>query len=159
MPLGARTGQVAVTGPGASGSSTSDFTVVVTHARLSFKLGGLTNGGLHSGQKVSVTGVISPFALAGSKVTVTIQKKWGARWATAKSLPLPTSGAGVFRGAYKPSKSGSYRARASIAGTDANTAAATAWKAFTVNWRALTPNTSQLRLKAVGKVSDDQQGE
>ena len=71
---------------------------------------------------------MTPSSLAGSKVTLTVQRKQGGKWRKGKGLTATISAGGTYSCKYKPNKKGSYRMQAAIA----NTAAATAWLTFKV---------------------------
>ena len=69
---------------------------------------------------------------AGSKVTLTVQKKKGAKWLTVESVARTISASGACSWKYTPGKRGAYRMRATIARTTAHAAAGTAWRPFKV---------------------------
>ena len=82
---------------------------------------------------ITISGKVTPTSLAGRKVSVTIQKKSGAKWKPAKSASATISVAGAYSYKYKPAAKGTYRAKGAMAAkAGVNTAAATAWKTFKV---------------------------
>ena len=99
---------------------------------LTLKLSGLTKGALTLGKRVTAKGSVTPASLAGEKVTLTVQRKAGGMWRKVTSLARSIATGGAYSWKYKPAKKGSYRIKATIAKTAANTAAATAWLTFKV---------------------------
>ena len=110
------------------------FTVVklLVRRKVTLKLSGLTSGAMKLGKSVTAKGTVTPSSLAGSKVTLTVQKKRGANWVTVKSVARTISASGAYSWKYKPARRGAYRMRATIAKTAARTAAATTWRPFKV---------------------------
>jgi photosystem II stability/assembly factor-like uncharacterized protein len=131
VPAGATSGPIAVTTPGGSVTSATSFTVVVT-PKVTLKLSGLKKGSLKLGKRVTVTGKVTPAALAGSKVTLKVQKKKGHKWVTVKTVKRTIGHSGAYSWKYKPAKRGSYRLQATIAKTVTHTAAKTTWRGFKV---------------------------
>jgi len=99
---------------------------------LYLKLSGLKHGALKLGKRLTAKGSVTPTSLAGSKVTLTVQRKQGSKWRKAKGLTCKISAGGTYSRTYKPTRKGSYRIRATIAKTAANTAAASKWLKFKV---------------------------
>jgi len=99
---------------------------------VTLKLSGLTSGSVKLGKSVMVKGTVTPTSLAGSKVTLTVQKKKGAKWLTVESVARTISASGAYSWKYTPGKRGAYRMRATIARTTAHAAAGTAWRPFKV---------------------------
>ena len=89
-------------------------------------------GAVKLGKRVTAKGAVTPTSLAGSKVTLVLQKKTGGRWRQVKSTTRTIAANGSYSWKYKPAKKGSYRMRASIAKTAVYVAAATKWRAFKV---------------------------
>ena len=75
---------------------------------------------------------MTPTSLAGSEVTLTVQKKTGSKWVKAKTALVTISSTGAYSWRYKPAKRGAYRVQAVIAKTAAHAAATTKWLAFKV---------------------------
>ena len=100
--------------------------------KVTLKLSGLTRGALKLGKSVTATGIVTPVSLAGSKVTLTVQMKKGAKWVTTKTASAPISPSGTYSWKYKPAKKGAYRMQTTIAETATNMAAETTWLPFKV---------------------------
>lgn len=100
--------------------------------KVTLKLSGLKSGAIKLGKRVTAKGAVTPTSLAGSKVTLTVQKKKGAKWLKVKSTGRTTSAAAAYSWKYKPARKGAYRMKAAIAKTAAHTAAGTAWRSFRV---------------------------
>jgi len=134
VPSGATSGTIAVTTASGTGTSATSFTVTAPPftPTLTLKLSGLTSGAIKLGQRVTAKGKVTPTSLAGSKVTLTVQKKNGARWVKVKRVARTISATGTYSWKYKPLKRGAYRMRATIAKTAAHTAAKTVWRKFKV---------------------------
>jgi hypothetical protein len=66
---------------------------------------------------VRALGVVTPVGLVGSTVSLTVQRKSGARWVKAKVGAAPIVAPGVYSWTYKPLKKGAYRMQASIKAT------------------------------------------
>ncbi|HZL65078.1 MAG TPA: S8 family serine peptidase [Thermoleophilia bacterium] len=138
VPAGARTGTIAVDAPGGTGTSVAAFTVTLPVPAppivpaISLRLSGLKSGAVMLATRVKAKGAVTPTCLAGSKVTLVVQKKRGGKWRKVKSTTRTINAAGAYSWKYKPSKKGSYRIRSSIAGTAAHAAATTKWRAFRV---------------------------
>ena len=48
---------------------------VVVTPKVTFKLGGLSGGALRLGRRLAAKGLVTPGALAGSKVSLTVQRR------------------------------------------------------------------------------------
>ena len=131
VPASATTGPIAVTTPGGTATSATSFTVMVT-PKLTLKLSGLKSGALKLGKRLTAKGSVTPTSLAGSKVTLAVQRKRGGKWRKVTSLARTISASGAYSWKYKPTKKGSYRIQATIARAAANTAAETTWRTFKV---------------------------
>ena len=104
----------------------------VTVPQLTLQLSGLKSGALKLGKRLTAKGTATPTSLAGGKVTLTVQRKHHGKWRKAAGTARTISARGAYRWKYQPAKRGSYRLRATIAGTAGNTAATTRWKTFKV---------------------------
>ena len=131
VPSGAVTGKITVTTLGGVATSAASFTVTVT-SQLTLKLSGLTSDTLRLGKRVTVKGTLMPVSLAGSTVTLTVQRESDGKWRKVTSMPRSIGSSGAYGWSYRPAKKGICRIRATIAKTAANTAAVTAWKTFKV---------------------------
>jgi len=99
---------------------------------LTLGLSGLEQGVLKLGKRVTARGTVTPTSLVGGKVTLTVQKKRGAKWVKAKTASMTIRATSAYSWTYKATNRGAYRVRAAIAKTAANTAARTAWCSFRV---------------------------
>ena len=73
---------------------------------------------------------VAPTSLAGSKVTLVVQRKKGGKRRQVKSTTRTIADDGSYSWKYKPAKRGPYRMRTSSAKTATHAAAATKWRAF-----------------------------
>jgi photosystem II stability/assembly factor-like uncharacterized protein len=131
VPAGATSGAITVTTPGGSVTSTTRFTVVVT-PNVTLKLTGLKKGVLKLGKRVTATGKVTPTILAHGKITLTVQKKKGAKWVKVRTVQQIIGATGVYSWKYKPAKKGVYRLQATIAKAATHTAGTTKWLTFKV---------------------------
>ena len=99
---------------------------------VTLKLGGLRSGVLKRGKCVIAKGTVTPSSLAGSKVTLTVQRK-GAKWVKVKAAAALISSTGAYSWTYKATKKGVYRVRATTAKTTEYASAESAWRSFRVN--------------------------
>jgi hypothetical protein len=104
----------------------------VTTPQLTLKLSGLSSGVLKLGKRLTIKGTVTSTSLAGEKITLTVQRKVGAKWRKVTSAARVISTSGAYSWRYKPTKKGSYRLRATIAKTATHAAARTMWHAFKV---------------------------
>jgi hypothetical protein len=90
------------------------------------------SGTLKAGKTVTLKGTLKPAHAA--KVTLTIQRKSGAKWVKVTSKSATASATtGAYKLAYRlPKKKGSYRVQAAAAGTSAYAKATSAWRSFKV---------------------------
>lgn len=91
----------------------------VTVPKLTLKLSGLRRGVLSLGKSVTAKGAVTPSRYVGTAVTLTAQKKKGARWITVKTKTLTINAAAKYSWKYKPKKTGSYREQAVLTSGDA----------------------------------------
>ena len=135
LNVGANTIDVIVTAQ--DGVTTQTYALTVTRAalispHLTLKLSGLKGGALKLGKRLTAKGTVTPTSLAGSKVTLTVQRKVGGKWRKVKTMTAAIGAGGTYSCKYKPAKKGSYRLRATIAKTATHTAARTTWRTFKV---------------------------
>jgi hypothetical protein len=132
VPKGATSGPIGVTTPTDAAVSADHFTVltaaVVAQPGVApaLHLRGLKGGCLKLGQSVSVTG--SAAGLAGRMVVLSAQRQAGSDWLACGT----SSASGSIAWTFRPAKAGTYRVRATIAGTATTAAASTKWVAFKV---------------------------
>ena len=99
---------------------------------IKLKLGGLTQGTLRLGRRVTAEGTVTPSSLAGSKVKLSLQKKRDDRWVTVNTVRCTIAAGGAYRWTHRLAKRGAYRLRVTIAKTATHTAARTTWRTFKV---------------------------
>jgi len=121
----------------AADDTTQRYVVTVTVVpvltpTLTLTLSGLGSGSLKLGKSVTAGGAVTPTSLAGSRATLTVQLKNGAKWVQAKTFSVLISSTGTYSWKYKPAKKGAYRVQGSIARTATHAAATTKWLAFKV---------------------------
>jgi hypothetical protein len=129
VPASASSGKIAVTTPGGTATSATSFTVKPT---LTLALSGLTGGAITLGKSVIFKGAVTPTNLAGSKVTLTVQRKSGTSWVAVTKLTATIASGGTYSTTYKPTVKVVFRVQAAIAATTGHAAATTAWRTFTV---------------------------
>ena len=134
VPSGATSGTISVKTAYGTVTSATDFTVTASTVTptLTLKLSGLTSGALKLGKRLTAKGSVTPSSLAGSVVTLAVQRKQGGKWRKVKSMACTITASATYSATYKPAKKGSYRLRATIAKTASNTAATTKWLRFKV---------------------------
>ena len=128
VPTGATTGTIAVTTPGGSVTSAETFTVtVVTPAKITLKLSGLTLGSIKLHRTVTGKGVVTPLSV-GEKVTLLIQKRNAqgrfVKFTTKSGL---VKALGNYSIPWRTSKRGVFRMHTSIAATATHTKATSPW--------------------------------
>jgi hypothetical protein len=100
----------------------------VTAPKLTLKLSGLRRGVLSLGKSVTAKGVVTPSRYVGAALTLTVQKKKGARWITVKTKTLTINALAKYSWRYKPKKLGAYRELAALTSGDATSP----WRTFKV---------------------------
>jgi photosystem II stability/assembly factor-like uncharacterized protein len=125
---GSRRAAAAAAAPVAAGV----YRYVVVNPALTLRLSGLRAGSLRLGHRVTVKGLVTPTSLAGSRVTLTVQRRHDGRWRAVASRTRTIGAGGAYSWTYQPAKSGAYRVRASMSKTATHTAARTAWRTFRV---------------------------
>jgi len=93
---------------------------------------GLQSGTVRLGKSVTAKGVVTPTSLAGSRVTLTVQLKKGAKWVKAKTFSALITSSDTYSWKFKPVKRGAYRLQVAITATATHTAAMTPWLVFRV---------------------------
>ena len=99
---------------------------------MTLKLSGLKGGAIKLGKSLTAAGLVTPTSLAGSKVTLKVQKKRGHKWVTLKTVKRTIGHGGAYSWKYKPAKRGSYRLQATIGKAATHTAAKTTWRGLRV---------------------------
>jgi photosystem II stability/assembly factor-like uncharacterized protein len=99
---------------------------------LTLRLSGLVGSSLWLGKTLKASGTALPVSLAGSKVTLTLQRKRGAKWVKVKSTARTIAASGSFSWTYKPAARGSYRMRSAMGRVLARPPMASAWVPFKV---------------------------
>ena len=128
VPPGATSGPVSVISRGGKTAGPEAFTVTVVSS-LALKAGPALQT---LGRRVRLGGTLKPLALAGTKLTLSVQKRRGGAWRTITTVSRSTSEAGVFGWSYAPPRRGEYRAAASVAASPRNTAARSRWVGFRI---------------------------
>ena len=100
----------------------------VTAPKLTLKLSGLRRGRLSLGKKVTAKGAVTPSRYVGAALTLTVQKKKGARWITVVTKALTINATAKYSWRYKPKRHGFYREQAALTSGDATTP----WRTFKV---------------------------
>jgi hypothetical protein len=108
------------------------YRYVVVKPTLTLKLSGLSAGVLKLGRRVTAKGVVTPTALTGSKVTLTLQRRQNGTWRKVKTVTQKIGAGGTYSWTYKATRSAGYRLRATIQQTATHLAARTMWYAFKV---------------------------
>ena len=107
------------------------YRYVVVTPKVTLKLSGLSGGSLRLGRRVTAKGLVTPSALAGSKVTLQVQG-WARRWVRVKAVTRTIAASGAYGWTYQPAKRGTYRLRTTFAKTATHMAATTTWRTFKV---------------------------
>jgi hypothetical protein len=128
VPPGATSGPVSVISRGGKAAAPGAFTVTVVSS-LTLKAGPAIQT---LGKRVRLGGTLKPLALAGAKLTLSVQQRRGSVWRTIATVSRGTSAAGVFGWSYAPPRRGEYRAAASLAASPAGTATRTRWVGFRI---------------------------
>ncbi len=115
-------------GPEASASVSID----TSKPRLTLTLSGPKRSVVRRGGDVKAKCAVTPTRLASSRVTLTVERKYGARWVKVKSGSATIRATMAYGWRYKAPRTGTYRLRARLDMSAANAAAKTAWHRFTV---------------------------
>ena len=103
----------------------------VTTPQLTLKLSGLKSGAIQARQRLTAKGTVTPHAWSAARSPSPCSAR-SRQVRKVKSLRCTIAASGTYSCKYKPARKGGYRLRATIAKTDANTAAATKWLRFRV---------------------------
>jgi len=112
--------------------TSASISIDTSTPKLTLRLSGLTRGVMRHGRRVTARCTVTPRRLLYSKVTLTVERRRGARWVKVQSATVTMHSTAVYGWKYTPDKAGTYRMRARLAETAANAAAKTAWHKFTV---------------------------
>ncbi len=108
------------------------YRYVVVNPDMTLKLSGLRASALRLGHRVTAKGVVTPGSLAGSKVSLTVQRRQNGAWRKVKTVTRAIGASGAYGWSYQPAKKGSYRLRATMTKTATHTSATTIWRSFKV---------------------------
>ena len=108
------------------------ISIDTSRPRLTLRLSGPRRHVVRHGGDVKARCAIRPTRLASSRVTLTVQRKNGAKWVEVKSGSATIRATLAHGWRYKAPKTGTYRLRATLAKTATNFAARTTWHTFTV---------------------------
>jgi photosystem II stability/assembly factor-like uncharacterized protein len=108
------------------------YRYVVVTPKVTLKLSGLSGGALRLGRRLGAKGLLTPGALAGSKLSLTVQRRTNGAWRKVKTVLCTVRAGGAFGWTYRPAKRGAYRVQATLAKTATHMAATTQWSAFKV---------------------------
>ncbi len=92
----------------------------------------LTLSVMMHGSRVTARCWVMPTRLAGSRATLTVERKHGARWIKVKSSWVTLNTTTAHGWQYKAAKTGTYRLRATLARTTTHLAGKTTWHTFRV---------------------------
>ena len=112
--------------------TSASISIDTSTPKLTLRLSGLTRGVMMHGRRVTARCTVRPSRLLNSKVTLTVERRRGARWIKVQSASVTIRATAVYGWKYTADKAGTYRMRAKLAETAANSAARTAWHEFTV---------------------------
>ena len=108
------------------------YRYVVVTPKVTLKLSGLSGGALRLGRRLAARGFVTPSALAGGKVTLTVQRRQNGAWRKVKTVLSTVRAGGAFSWTYRPAKRGGFRVQATFAKTATNMTATTKWRTFKV---------------------------
>ncbi len=128
------------TTPTTTPTPTPTPTTPAVTVKSTLALSGLSGGVMKLGKSVTAKGKVTPTSLAGSKITLTVQKKSSGKWMKVKSVKRTISASGAYKWMYKPGKAGTYRMVGKIAKTAAHKAATTPYRAFKVVKKVKVPD-------------------
>ena len=112
--------------------TSASISIDTSTPRLTLRLSGLRSGAMRLGRSVTARCAVTSTRLASSRVTLTVERKHGARWIKVKSASVTIRATTAYGWKYRAAKKGTYRLRARLDMTAANSAAKTAWHKFTV---------------------------
>jgi len=112
--------------------TSASISIDTSTPRLTLRLSGLRSGAMRLGRSVTARCAVTPTRLVSSRVTLTVERKHGARWIKVKSASVTIRATTAYGWKYRAAKKGTYRLRARLDMTAANSAAKTAWHKFTV---------------------------
>ena len=108
------------------------YRYVVVTPKVTLKLSGASGGSLRLGRRVTAKGLVTPGALAGGKISLTVQRRQTGTWRKVKTVLCTVRVGGTYSWTYRPAKRGDFRVQATFAKTATNTAATAKWRAFKV---------------------------
>jgi len=130
VPVGATSGAITVTTFAGVGTSAADLSVsAVIGAKLTLRAEAAS---VARGSTIRLSGRLTPLALAGSTIRLSVALQANDRWTTVRTFFVKTTPAGDYARAFRPWRKGRYQALAAIAATAAHTAAHSPAAGFTV---------------------------
>lgn len=99
---------------------------------VTLSLRGLRDGAIKVGRAVTARGKATSANLGATAAVLTLQHRIGIAWRKVRSLSCPLSVAATYGCTMTPAARGSYRIRATVAGTPTNLAGASPWRTFRV---------------------------
>jgi hypothetical protein len=136
VPAGATSGAIGVTTAGGTATSATAYTVTPSvtplQPTLGLSLSGTRRGVLRLGARVTMRAHVTPSSLAGGHVTLTLERRRAGVWHITFARTRVIGADGRSSTSSRPGGRGTYRVRATIAQTAANTAAASRWLQFQV---------------------------
>lgn len=94
---------------------------------IGFRVSSPRRSVLKLGKRLTASTQVQPGSLAGSRVTLSVQRKVGARWRKVTSLRGTIGVECTCSWRYRPTRRGAYRLRVTLAETSWHAAAATGW--------------------------------
>ena len=130
VPVGATSGAITVTTFAGVGTSAADLSVsAVIGAKLTLRAEAAS---VARGSTIRLSGRLTPLALAGSTIRLSVALQANDRWTTVRTFFVKTTPAGDYARAFRPWRKGRYQALAAIAATAAHPAAHSPAAGFTV---------------------------